>query len=46
MAHRLAGKPGYNPFDGMTFPTLPLYEGNPWFLPFAAMWYRFLDWIN
>nr|MBI2905494.1 FAD-binding oxidoreductase [Chloroflexota bacterium] len=46
MAHRLAGKPGYNPFDGMTFPTLPLYGGNPWFLPFAAMWYRLLDWIN
>ncbi len=46
MADRILGKGGHNPFEGMTFPTIPFYNGNPWFLPLAAIWYRFLDLIS
>jgi glycine/D-amino acid oxidase-like deaminating enzyme len=46
MADRILGKDGHNPFETMTFPTIPFYNGNPWFLPFAAIWYRFLDLIS
>ncbi len=46
MADRIAGEGGYNPFEGMDFPTMPSYNGNPWFLPLAAIWYRFLDLIS
>jgi hypothetical protein len=37
-----------NPFAGIPFPGAPLgmYNGNPWFLPFAGAWYRFLDWVS
>ncbi len=45
-ANRIAGKEWHNPFEGMKFPTMPLYWGNPWFLPFAALYYRFLDWVS
>lgn len=30
-------------FDGLPFPTLPLYAGNPWFLPLVGEWYRLRD---
>ncbi|GIL15644.1 MAG: oxidoreductase [Chloroflexota bacterium] len=45
-ANRIAGKAWRNPFEGLNFPTMPLYSGNPWFLPFAALYYQFLDWIS
>ncbi len=37
-----------NPFAGIPFPSAPLgvYNGKPWFLPFAGMWYKFLDWVS
>jgi glycine/D-amino acid oxidase-like deaminating enzyme len=37
-----------NPFVGIPFPGAPLglYNGNPWFLPFAGAWYKFLDWVS
>ncbi|MCQ3939233.1 MAG: FAD-dependent oxidoreductase [Chloroflexi bacterium] len=37
-----------HPFARFDFPGAPfgLYNGNPWFLPFAGMWYRILDWIE
>lgn len=46
IANRIAGQAWQNPFEGMSFPTMPLYGGNPWFLPFAALYYRFLDWVQ
>lgn len=46
LANRIAGQSWHNPFEGMDFPTMPLYRGNPWFLPFAALYYRFLDWVS
>ena len=37
-----------NPFADIPFPGAPLgvYNGKPWFLPFAGMWYKFLDWVS
>ena len=37
-----------NPFSDIRFPGAPLgvYNGKPWFLPFAGMWYKFLDWVS
>jgi glycine/D-amino acid oxidase-like deaminating enzyme len=37
-----------NPFIGIPFPGAPLglYNGRPWFLPFAGAWYKFLDWVS
>ena len=37
-----------NPFAGIPFRGVPLgvYNGKPWFLPFAGMWYKFLDWVS
>ena len=34
---------GRTAFDGLAFPTRPLYGGRPWFLPAAVAWYRLRD---
>jgi hypothetical protein len=36
------------PFARYPFPTAPLglYDGRPWFLPLAWLWYRMLDLID
>jgi glycine/D-amino acid oxidase-like deaminating enzyme len=48
MAELISGDKSENPFVGIPFPGAPLglYNGNPWFLPFAGMWYKFLDWVS
>src|SRR5271170_3607504 len=48
MAQLIAGDKPDNPFVGIKFPGAPLglYNGKPWFLPFAGMWYKFLDWVS
>jgi glycine/D-amino acid oxidase-like deaminating enzyme len=33
-------------FDGLDFPTMPFYAGNPWFLPIVGEWYRLRDRID
>ncbi len=37
-----------NPYSGIPFPGAPLglYNGKPWFLPLAGMYYKFLDWVS
>ena len=37
-----------HPFNMIPFPTAPLglYNGFPWFLPFAGMWHKILDWVE
>jgi glycine/D-amino acid oxidase-like deaminating enzyme len=37
-----------HPFAKFDFPGAPLglYTGSPWFLPFAGMWYKILDWVE
>ncbi len=44
----LAGNIHENPFAKINFPNAPLnlYNGNPWFLPFAGAWHKILDWIE
>jgi glycine/D-amino acid oxidase-like deaminating enzyme len=48
MAEQIAGDKPDNPFVGIKFPGAPLglYNGKPWFLPFAGAWYKFLDWVS
>lgn len=33
-------------FDGLGFPTRPLYGGHPWFLPMVGAWYRWRDRVD
>jgi glycine/D-amino acid oxidase-like deaminating enzyme len=37
-----------HPFAQFDFPGAPLglYDGHPWFLPFAGAWHKILDWIE
>ncbi len=44
----LNGRTQDHPFAGFSFPGAPLglYNGQPWFLPFAGLWYKILDWIE
>ena len=48
IAELMAGDKPENPFVGIPFPGAPLglYNGTPWFLPFAGAWYKLLDWIS
>jgi glycine/D-amino acid oxidase-like deaminating enzyme len=41
---KILGDPeGATAFDGLPFPTAPLYDGRPWFLPAAVAWYGWRD---
>ena len=44
----MKGKVKEHPFAKFDFPSAPLglYNGSPWFLPFAGMYYRILDWVE
>jgi len=33
-------------FDSPVFPTHPLYNGNPWFIPWVGRYFRMRDWID
>jgi len=48
IAELMAGDNPENPFVGIPFPGAPLglYNGRPWFLPFAGAWYKILDWVS
>lgn len=37
-----------HPFAQIEFPSAPLglYNGTPWFLPFAGAWHKILDWVE
>jgi glycine/D-amino acid oxidase-like deaminating enzyme len=44
LALRVMGKPGgETAFDNVPFPTMPLYGGDPWFLPGVVRYYAFRD---
>ena len=47
-SERSGGAKPENPFVSIPFPGAPLglYNGKPWFLPFAGAWYKFLDWVS
>jgi glycine/D-amino acid oxidase-like deaminating enzyme len=44
----LKGNINEHPFASFSFPNAPLglYNGFPWFLPFAGAWHKILDWIE
>lgn len=44
----LEGNIKRHPFAAFPFPDAPLglYNGFPWFLPFAGAWHKILDWIE
>jgi glycine/D-amino acid oxidase-like deaminating enzyme len=44
----LKGSIKEHPFASFPFPNAPLglYNGFPWFLPFAGAWHRILDWVD
>jgi glycine/D-amino acid oxidase-like deaminating enzyme len=48
MAECIAEQKTDNPFAEIPFPGAPLglYDGKPWFLPFAGAYYKVLDWIS
>ena len=48
MAEWIADGKTDNPFAEISFPGAPLglYNGKPWFLPFAGAYYKVLDWIS
>jgi glycine/D-amino acid oxidase-like deaminating enzyme len=48
MAELIAEGKTDNPFAEIPFPGAPLglYNGEPWFLPFAGAYYKVLDWIG
>src|SRR5271154_6645593 len=48
IAEQISGGRSDNPFANVPFPGAPLglYNGWPWFLPFAGAYYKVLDWIR
>jgi glycine/D-amino acid oxidase-like deaminating enzyme len=47
IARQMLGEQVENPLDGLDFPRVPLYSGNPApHLMVAGSYYRFLDWIS
>jgi glycine/D-amino acid oxidase-like deaminating enzyme len=48
IAHSILNGRDENPFAAIPFSGAPLglYNGRPWFLPAAGLWYRLLDWVT
>ncbi|MFZ0284543.1 MAG: FAD-binding oxidoreductase [Terriglobales bacterium] len=48
MAEQISGGRSDNPYENIPFPGAPLglYNGRPWFLPFAGAYYKVLDWVS
>jgi len=46
MGKLLAGEKSSSPFAEISHQTMFFYRNKPWFLPFAAMFYRFLDRVS
>jgi glycine/D-amino acid oxidase-like deaminating enzyme len=46
IARRIAGEPIDHPLFDDRFPSIPLYTGNPWFLPLVGAYYQVLDWLQ
>jgi glycine/D-amino acid oxidase-like deaminating enzyme len=43
IARRIAGEAIESPLFDDRFPAIPLYSGNPWFLPLVGAYYRLMD---
>ena len=42
----LSGKKDRSPFMEISHQTMFFYRNRPWFIPFAARYFRFLDWVS
>jgi len=42
----ISGEKDRSPYKEISHQTMFFYREKPWFLPFAARYYRFLDWIS
>ena len=42
----LSGKKERSPFMEISHQTMFFYKNRPWFIPFAARYFRFLDWVS
>ncbi len=42
-ADLISGTGGQTPFAELSFNSIPLYNGSPWFMPLGALWYKLLD---
>ena len=46
IARRIAGEPIDHPLFDDRFPPIPMYTGNPWFLPLVGAYYQVKDWLQ
>ena len=46
VARRMAGEPIEHPLFDDRFAAIPLYRGNPWFLPLVGAYYKLRDWMD
>jgi glycine/D-amino acid oxidase-like deaminating enzyme len=46
IARRIAGEPIDHPLFDDHFPAIPMYRGDPWFLPLAGAYYHVKDWLQ
>jgi glycine/D-amino acid oxidase-like deaminating enzyme len=46
IARRIAGEPIEHPLFDDSFPAIPMYSGNPWFLPLVGVYYQVKDWLQ
>ena len=46
IARRMAGEPIEHPLFDDRFPAIPMYSGNPWFLPLVGAYYQVMDWLQ
>ena len=48
LAEVMSGSKNEIPYAAIPFPGAPfgLYNGRPWFLPFAGAYYKVLDWVS
>ena len=46
IARRIAGEPIDHPLFDDRFPAIPLYSGNPWFLPLVGAYHQVQDWLQ
>jgi hypothetical protein len=46
IGRRVAGERIVHPLLDDALPSIPLYRGNPWFLPLVGAYYRFKDLVQ
>ena len=46
VASLITGEKTSSPFMEIPHQTYFFYRNKPWFLPFAAYYYRFIDWVS